>query len=346
MPSLPLPSTRLTQTLLLLLPPFSILTSLLSTQHLLPLSPHPTLFPHLALHTLVTHQLVPATSPALLLTLLLLHALRPLERNLGPRQYASLLVVALLANALLGPVLLVAVLGPLTRGGWSHLPAGPGACVFAALAVWRGGEVPAVWWWRLVLGEGRRARTGGTGRNAPIKQEGKGGAATPWSLTFSDHAPIYLLALQLALLDFPAGLLPALVGFLVGTAWAVEGLPWGLARWRVPGWVVGEGTLSAALVWPWGWARGARRGRGGAAGGAGGAQGGENSASTSANRERYEGLRRRLEEEGGRGGDGDGMRRVAHASASAGVGVGVGVGPEARRRPMGAQVADYFRGVF
>ena len=66
-------------------------------------------------------------------------------------------------------------------------------------------------------------------------------------------------------------------------------------------------------------------------------------------RERYEGLRRRLEEEGGRGGDGDGMRQAAHASGRVGV-EGEGGAEDgamwARRRPMGAQIADYFRGVF
>ncbi len=62
-------------------------------------------------------------------------------------------------------------------------------------------------------------------------------------------------------------------------------------------------------------------------------------------RERYEGLRRRLEEEGGLGrdGDADGMRQVAHATTMAS---GQGAGVEATRRPMGAQIADYFRGVF
>ena len=64
---------------------------------------------------------------------------------------------------------------------------------------------------------------------------------------------------------------------------------------------------------------------------------GEFGAKSTAERERYEGLRRRLEEEGGRS---DGMR------ASGVEGIIDAVDGQARRRPMMRQFADYFRGAF
>ena len=121
-------------------------------------------------------------------------------------------------------------------------------------------------------------------------------------VVLSDKSTTYVMAAQLALSQFPYSLLPAAVGWGVGQAWLGDLLPGRMTSWRVPRWVLGEfGAKSAA------------------------------------DRERYEGLRRRLEEEGGRN---DGMRasgveRVIEA-----------VDGEARRRPLMRQVADYFRGAF
>lgn len=121
-------------------------------------------------------------------------------------------------------------------------------------------------------------------------------------VVLSDKTTTYVMAAQLALSHFPYSLLPAAVGWAVGQAWVGDLLPGRMSAWRVPRWVLGEfGAKSAA------------------------------------DRERYEGLRRRLEEEGGRN---DGMR------ASGVEGVIEAVDGEARRRPLMRQVADYFRGAF
>jgi hypothetical protein len=58
-------------------------------------------------------------------------------------------------------------------------------------------------------------------------------------LTFSDKSTRYLVALQLALFQWPGSLLGAVVGWVVGYSWRNELLPGALTRWRVPGWVVG-----------------------------------------------------------------------------------------------------------
>lgn len=129
----------------------------------------------------------------------------------------------------------------------------------------------------------------------------------PSGLTLSDKATTYVLAAQLALSQFPYSLLPAAVGWMVGLAWRGDLLPGGTARMRIPGWIVGEAGLGKE----------GRRSR--------------------EERERYEGLRRRLEEEGSTG---DGMR-----ASGSGAGFTQSSG-ESRRRGVTGQVREYFRGVF
>ncbi|KAJ5305100.1 uncharacterized protein N7443_004760 [Penicillium atrosanguineum] len=118
----------------------------------------------------------------------------------------------------------------------------------------------------------------------------------PSSLTLllSDKSTTYLVAAQLALSQFPAMLLPSAVGWTIGVAWRAELLP-GLSPsstgFRVPAWLVGE-----------------RERRGAANGG------------SSAERERYEDLRRRLEGEvaASTGVDG-GQRRSGTGEESSGL---------------------------
>lgn len=61
-------------------------------------------------------------------------------------------------------------------------------------------------------------------------------------VTFSDKSYRYFLALQLALFQWPGSLLGAIVGWVAGYAWRSDLLPGALARWRLPGWVVGMRT--------------------------------------------------------------------------------------------------------
>ncbi|KAI0390988.1 hypothetical protein F5Y17DRAFT_33171 [Xylariaceae sp. FL0594] len=114
-------------------------------------------------------------------------------------------------------------------------------------------------------------------------------------LTFSDKSYRYALALQLALFQWPGSILGALVGWIVGYAWRMEVLPRSVTRWRIPGWLVGIRTP--------------RRSR------------------------EFEGLRRRLEDEG------------MPAAAATGV-QGQTEGHSGRRRTMGQQVVDQLQGAF
>ena len=151
------------------------------------------------------------------------------------------------------------MLKTLSLGLYNYIPAGLTAVVFAALSAWTG-EVPDLYRYKLL------ASSPSTSAGVP----------DPQGITLSDKSTAYLLAAQLALSQFPYSLLPAAVGWVVGTAWQSELLPGGMSRWRVPRWVIGESS------------QGKDRGQ-------------------------YEGLRRRLEAEGSAG---DGMRNVADQARS------------------------------
>ena len=162
-----------------------------------------------------------------------------------------------------------------TLGWWGYIPAGPSALTIAIVAVWRR-EIPRLGGFKILLDE----------------DEGRIRSGTASGIELSDKWTVYMLAAQLALSQFPFGLVPALVGWVVGNAWVEELVPGGLVRWRVPAWVVGEDGSG-------------KSGRG-----------------------RYEGLRRRLQEEEDR----DGMREVTNAA---------GTGQDERRGFLGG-VGRYF----
>ena len=131
-----------------------------------------------------------------------------------------------------------------------------------------------------------------------------GEATSNKGIMLSDKSTTYLVAAQLALSQFPYSLPPAVIGWMLGSLWRAEVLPG--SNWRVPGWMVGE---MGTGVWS-----GGRK------------------------RREFEGLRRRLEDEGRAErerdmGGGDGV-----ASAVEGEGDG------SRRRGVLRQVGDFFRG--
>jgi hypothetical protein len=108
----------------------------------------------------------------------------------------------------------------LTFGAFNYLPAGPTPIIFAILAQYHV-IIPHIYKYRLALSA-----------SPPTDDEFVG-------LTFSDKSYRYLLALQLALFQWPGSLLGALVGWVVGYMWRNDLLPGLLTRWRIPGWMVG-----------------------------------------------------------------------------------------------------------
>lgn len=252
---------------------FSLLTSILDLKHYAPIKPSPHLWPYLQLSRLLTYQLASTSSTEVLLAAVLLYQFRVLERLWGTRKYTSFLLVCWTCLTVLTP-LLVLLLKLGTLGWYNYLPSGLTGLVFATMAAWSE-EVPLLYRYKILTGVEEDVRD-----------------ARAKGVVFSDKSATYFLAAQLALSQFPYGIVPALAGWVVGSAWQGELLPGGMGRYRVPRWVLGESD-------------GKRRGQ-------------------------FEGLRRRLEEEGSR----DGMRAVASAG---------GVQQEEQRGMLG-RFAGYFTG--
>lgn len=206
-------------------------------------------------------------------------------------------------TTIITPLLLALVLRPLSLGYLNYLPSGPTAVMFALLAQYHA-SIPHTFKYRI-------STTGGsTGRQTTTSpNEGNANNNSKRSLTIllSDKSTTYLVAAQLALSQFPASLLPAFVGWAVGTAWRADILP-GSKSWRVPAWLVGEKESRRPA------------GASSAVGGNGDAEDGE----------RYADLRRRLD-------------AASAAAAQQGASSGVeGSSGQSQRRSL----LERFRGVF
>lgn len=255
-------SAPATRTSLALLVAASICASTLNLKPYLPIKPVPHLWPYLQLWRILSFQLAYTSSTELLFSAAVLYQMRVLERVWGSRKFASFLV-ACYGLCMAGIVGLGLLLKILSIGWWGYIPSGLNAVVIATVAVW-GREIPRLGGFKVMLDDDVERIRNGTARGFEV----------------TDKWTTYLLAAQLALSQFPYGLLPAFVGWVVGNAWTEELVPAGLVRWRLPGWVVGEDS------------KGKRRGQ-----------------------QQYEGLRRRLEEE-----NQDGMREVSESIARQGAG--------------------------
>jgi membrane associated rhomboid family serine protease len=257
----------------------STIASITSSKHLLPLKPTPHLWPYLQFSRLLTYQLASTSAVEVLVTTVLLYQFRVLERVWGSRKYTSLMIVVGLLDVVVVPGLCV-MLKLLSWGQYNYVPAGLTGCVFAGLAAWTE-EVPRLYRYKILT---------------PTRTGGNGSAAEAPGVVLSDKSTTYLLAAQLALSQFPYQIIPAAIGWLLGSAWCGDLLPARMGRWRVPGWVVGDNRKKG------------RRGE-------------------------YEGLRRRLEEEGSAA---DGMRNVSDQRARE--------GETQENRGFWGSVSGYFTG--
>jgi len=266
-----------TRALLTFLVSASLATSILDLKPYLPLKPTPHLWPYLQLWRIPSFQLAYTSSTELLFSAAIIYQLRALERIWGSRKFTSF-ILASYGLCMASTISLGLLLKILTLGWWGYIPSGMTPIIVSTVAVWRR-ETPHLGGFKILLDDDSNTNSRG--------------------IELSDKWTIYLLTAQLTFSQFPYGLLPALVGWIVGNAWADELVPAGLVRWRVPAWVVGEDTAG-------------KRGRG----------------------QQYEGLRRRLEEEGQ-----DGMREVSDGITRGGGGM-----QEAERRGRLGGVGRYFGG--
>ncbi|KAI0518339.1 hypothetical protein F5B22DRAFT_82023 [Xylaria bambusicola] len=169
------------------------------------------------------YQLCYTNSSEVLFAAMSLYNLRSVERLWGSRKYATFIFVTFLLTGILSPILLALFLRPLSLGLVNYLPAGPTPIIFAALAQYHA-MIPHLYKYRIATSMSQSP-------NEPFQ-----------GITFSDKSYRYLLALQLALFQWPGSIFGAIVGWIVGYAWRMEVLPRSLMRWRIPGWIVGIRT--------------------------------------------------------------------------------------------------------
>ncbi|UNI20022.1 hypothetical protein JDV02_006157 [Purpureocillium takamizusanense] len=168
---------------------------------------------------LLAYQACYTNSTEVLFAAMSLYNMRVVERMWGPRKYASFLIVTYLLTAFI-PLLVMAVLRPLSSTLFNYMPAGPTPIIFAVLAQFYA-MVPHMYKYRVA-----------TSQAPPTSEPFRG-------VTFSDKTYQYLIAFHLALLQWPGSVIGAGVGWLVGHAWRGGVLPVALMSWRLPGWMVG-----------------------------------------------------------------------------------------------------------
>jgi hypothetical protein len=126
---------------------------------------------------------------------------------------------------------LTLLLRPLSFNNLNYLPSGPTATLFALLFQYYV-TIPHTFSYRI-----------GTTSSKDTETDSEQSKPNSLSLLLSDKSTTYIVASQLALSQFPAMLLPSIVGWIVGVAWRAEVLP-GLSPassgFRVPAWMVGE----------------------------------------------------------------------------------------------------------
>ncbi|KAK4543004.1 hypothetical protein LTR36_006002 [Oleoguttula mirabilis] len=200
----------------------SFLASIADIKYFIWIEVRPHLFDYWQFWRLLTWQLCYTNSTEVLFAAMTFYQLRAIERLWGSRKFASFLLSTLPYTALLPPILLAAVIRPLSFGHINYLPAGPTAIVFALLAQYHA-AIPYIY----------KYRVSGT-----IPQPGSPDAHREYGLNLTSKSTSYLLPLQLALSQLPGSAIAAAIGWIIGFAYRREILP-GASRWRVPSWVIG-----------------------------------------------------------------------------------------------------------
>lgn len=239
-----LTNTPITKNLLLYTIASSILLSIFDSKHLASIYVSPHLWQYGQFWRAGIWQVAGfANSTEALFAAVLVYHLRVIERGWGGRKLLvsldmsmgmagidedanvhdsqSFILSTLPYTTLLPPLFLALVIRPLSFNTINYLPSGPVATLFALLAQYYA-LIPHTYRYRI-------------GTTSTSTEPAKG-----ITLLLSNKSTTYLLALQLALSQFPYMLLPSATGWFVGLAWRAEVLPGVSVNWRVPAWVVGE----------------------------------------------------------------------------------------------------------
>jgi len=207
-------STPVTQAIVVGTVVASVLVSLAEAKDYVYLQLSPHLWPWQEYWRLLTSQICYVNSTEVLFAAWTLYNLRVIERLWGSRKFLSFALITA-PYTLVIPPLLSFLLRPITFGRTNYIAAGPTPLLFAILAQYYT-IVPSVY--QYIIGE--------TSPNS---------SASAFPFTFTSKSSSYFLPLQLALSQFPASIIPALVGWTVGLAYRYELMPG--TQWRVPKWI-------------------------------------------------------------------------------------------------------------
>ncbi|KAL4881953.1 hypothetical protein BJY04DRAFT_217655 [Aspergillus karnatakaensis] len=299
--------TPLTKFLLIYTITASIALSIFDLKHLPALTVTPHLFPYGQFWRCAIWQVAGfVNSTEALFAALLVYHLRVIERGWGSIKLATFILTTLPYTTLLPPLVLALLVKPLSLGKINYLPSGPTATIFALLAQYHA-SIPSTYRYTISTSASGPSPTPSTISGTTPTSSPSTPSQTPQNhpqpstsskksltLSLSDKSTTYLIALQLALSQFPHMLTPSVLGWIVGVAWRADVLPFlsgsqGSKGWRVPGWILGLSDENRA--------------RNGSGNGSGSGERG------------FEGLRRRLESEAVAAGAGTG---AATGSSSAG----------------------------
>ncbi|KAK9233933.1 hypothetical protein V1525DRAFT_367739 [Lipomyces kononenkoae] len=172
---------------------------------------------------LIVWEFVYLNESEVLFASLLMYNLRVIERMLGSRKYASMLILSYAFTFLLAPGILI-LLKIVPSYPANYLPPGPTPIVFAALALYHD-MIPSVYKFRI--------------SSAPPSADestdsSSSSATTPHTITLSDKIFVYILSVQVAIAQMPGSLICAFTGWFVGVLWTREVLPG--RNWRIPEW--------------------------------------------------------------------------------------------------------------
>lgn len=159
----------------------AFLASITDTKYYFWIQPKPHLFDYWQFWRLFTWQLCYTNSTEVLFAAMTFYQLRVIERLWGSRKFASFIISTFPYTTVLPPILLAAVIRPLSFGKINYLPAGPTPIVFALLAQYHA-AIPYVYKYRV-------SSTLPTGTSSD--QE--------YGLMLTSKSTSYLLPLQLAL---------------------------------------------------------------------------------------------------------------------------------------------------
>ncbi|KAK9350043.1 hypothetical protein V1523DRAFT_356089 [Lipomyces doorenjongii] len=176
---------------------------------------------------LIVWQFVYLNESEVLFASLLVYNLRVIERMLGSRKYASMMILSYAFTFLLAPCILI-FLKIVPSYSANYLPPGPTPIIFAALALYHD-MIPSVYKFRISSGppSTESAESQSSSSSEPS-------SSTSHTITLSDKIFVYILSVQVALAQMPGSLICAFTGWLVGVLWTREVLPG--RNWRIPEW--------------------------------------------------------------------------------------------------------------